>query len=86
MKKINKVNKVIYVTLIAAFALLSPTSSYSTPKLILKVQNQETTVYITKTGEKYHKDDCSYLRKSKIATTKADAIDRGYTPCSKCRP
>jgi hypothetical protein len=82
----KKINRVILVALIAAFTLLSPTSSFSTPKLILKVQNQETTVFITKTGEKYHRADCGYLRKSKIATTKADAIDRGYTPCSKCRP
>ena len=44
------------------------------------------TVYITKTGEKYHRDGCQYLRQSKIATTKQDAINAGYTPCSRCNP
>jgi hypothetical protein len=50
-------------------------------------QNQNNyTVFITETGEKYHRDGCQYLRKSKIATTKQDAISRGLTPCSKCNP
>ncbi len=44
------------------------------------------TVYITRTGEKYHRSGCQYLRQSKIAIDKADAIDRGYTACSRCNP
>ncbi len=44
------------------------------------------TVYITKTGDKYHRDGCSYLKKSKIAISKEDAIKRGKEPCSKCKP
>lgn len=44
------------------------------------------TVYITKSGEKYHRESCQYLRKSKIATTLADAKVRGYIPCSVCKP
>ncbi|XMB65214.1 MBL fold metallo-hydrolase [Cellulosilyticum sp. ST5] len=43
-----------------------------------------TTVYITKTGEKYHKDGCSSLSKSKIAISLEDAKGKGYGPCSKC--
>lgn len=42
------------------------------------------TVYITNTGEKYHRDGCSYLRKSKIPISLSDAEARGYTPCSRC--
>ncbi len=45
---------------------------------------QSITVYITKTGSKYHKDGCQYLSQSKIPITLQDAIDQGYTPCSKC--
>lgn len=75
----------ITILLLSAFTLLSPTSSFSTPKFILKVQNQDSTIFVTKSGKKYHRNDCDFLRKSKIATTKADAIERGYTPCSKCR-
>jgi hypothetical protein len=44
------------------------------------------TVYITKTGEKYHRSGCRYLSKSKIAISLANAKARGYTPCSVCRP
>ncbi len=50
-----------------------------------KQQNQEViTVYITRTGAKYHRDGCRYLSKSKIPITLKEAINRGYTPCSVC--
>lgn len=45
-----------------------------------------TVVYITKTGEKYHRDGCSSLSKSKIEIELADAQGRGYEPCKKCKP
>src|SRR5687768_12925238 len=44
------------------------------------------TVYITRTGEKYHDDGCRYLSKSKIQTTLQDAKANGYTACSVCKP
>lgn len=44
------------------------------------------TVYITKTGKKYHLSECSYLRQSKIAISLDDANANGYTPCSRCKP
>jgi hypothetical protein len=43
-----------------------------------------TTVYITRTGTKYHNAGCSYLKSSKTAISLADAVAAGYTPCSKC--
>jgi hypothetical protein len=45
-----------------------------------------TTVYITKTGTKYHRGSCQYLSQSKIAISLADAKARGYDPCSVCKP
>jgi endonuclease YncB( thermonuclease family) len=42
------------------------------------------TVYITKTGSKYHAPGCRYLRKSKIPISRSEAIARGYTPCGVC--
>ena len=42
------------------------------------------TVYITKTGSKYHRDGCRYLRKSQIAISLSDAKNRGYSACSVC--
>lgn len=43
-------------------------------------------VYITKTGEKYHRDGCRSLSKSKIPISLAEAKARGYEPCSVCNP
>ncbi len=43
------------------------------------------TVYITRTGKKYHRGSCSYLRYSKIPISLTDA-KRGYSPCAVCDP
>lgn len=44
------------------------------------------TVYITRTGSKYHANGCRYLSRSKIPISKSSARARGYTPCSVCHP
>jgi len=44
------------------------------------------TVYVTRTGSKYHNDGCRYLSQSKIAIDLTDAISKGYGPCSVCKP
>jgi Putative peptidoglycan-binding domain-containing protein len=48
--------------------------------------NQEYTVYITRTGSKYHRAGCRYLRQSQIAISLSDAKKEGYEPCSVCNP
>lgn len=58
----------------------------ATPKpTAAPVSKDNYTVYITRTGSKYHRSGCSYL-KSKIAIEKKDAIAQGYTACSRCKP
>lgn len=47
--------------------------------------NQSKTVYRTKTGKKYHRSGCSYL-KSTIPTTVNEAQVMGLGPCSVCNP
>ena len=47
--------------------------------------NQSVVVYRTRTGSKYHRSGCSYL-KSKIETTVSDAQAMGLGPCSRCNP
>jgi hypothetical protein len=47
---------------------------------------QSVTVYVTKTGKKYHRDGCRYLAASKIKTTLKEAKANGYTPCKVCHP
>jgi len=44
------------------------------------------TVYITKSGTKYHRASCRFLSKSKIAISRKEAEERGYTPCKVCKP
>ena len=44
------------------------------------------TVNITKTGEKYHKENCRYLRKSSYSINLSDAKARGYKACTVCKP
>ncbi|MBX2969856.1 MAG: hypothetical protein KF803_10840 [Cyclobacteriaceae bacterium] len=46
----------------------------------------QTTVYITNTGEKYHKQTCKYLSKSSISIELTKAKENGYTACSVCKP
>lgn len=54
--------------------------------LIGSVSIKAQTVYITKTGEKYHEKSCHHLSKFSISISLEDAKDRGYTPCKVCKP
>jgi len=48
-------------------------------------QQEERIVYVTRTGEKYHRDGCRYLSRSRISIGLKAAQAR-YSPCSVCRP
>lgn len=64
------------------------------PVLTEKVQQKENntssassqTVYVTKSGSKYHNLGCQYLKSSQIKISLQDAKSRGYEPCGKCLP
>tara|TARA_R110002050_G_scaffold202806_1_gene338017 strand:- start:17717 stop:18076 length:360 start_codon:yes stop_codon:yes gene_type:complete len=43
-------------------------------------------VYTTKTGEKYHKSSCKYLKYSKKEITLKKAKLLGYSACAVCKP
>lgn len=58
---------------------VSPSTSASS-------DNQSATVYITKTGKKYHREGCRYLARSQIPISLGDAQSQGYEPCSVCDP
>lgn len=49
-------------------------------------ENEDVVVYITETGEKYHREECSSLKDSKIETSLSEAKKAGYEPCKKCAP
>ena len=46
---------------------------------------QSLTVYVTRTGHKYHRDGCRYLRHSRFPMALGEARKR-YGACSVCRP
>jgi hypothetical protein len=46
---------------------------------------QSITVYVTRTGAKYHRDGCRYLAQSKIPMSLKEAAKR-FEPCKVCRP
>ena len=72
-------------TLRRIFCALLAAACLSAPATVRAVQ-EDTTVYITKTGECYHRGFCWHLSKSKIAVTLQEATDDGYRPCKNCRP
>ena len=81
----------------ALVACVFATSAFATPHAITqslsradtqraKPDPQAETVYVTKTGERYHRESCRSLRKSRIETTVADAKRNGFTACKVCKP
>jgi hypothetical protein len=75
----------VYAVLLL-FALVTPTpqpvAAASPPAS--PMQRMECTVYVTRTGERYHKAGCGYLRYSQAPMSRSEAIRRGYTPCKRC--
>lgn len=64
---------------------IAPTTTQQT--ITQPAQNvNNNTVYITKSGAKYHRSGCRYLKSSCIPITLSEAQSEGYTPCSVCNP
>lgn len=55
------------------------------PEVEGKAEEATEYVYVTKTGEKYHRAGCIYLRESKIRISIEEAKKK-YSPCSVCLP
>ena len=62
------------------------TTNPSTSQSNIVLDQKSYTVYITKTGKKYHRSGCRYLSKSCISISSSEAISQGYGPCSVCNP
>jgi micrococcal nuclease len=54
--------------------------------LLAQAAGGEAVVYVTNSGEKYHRENCRSLIRSKIALSLGDAVKSGYSPCSICNP
>jgi hypothetical protein len=70
--------KILSITLICLL-LLPLASCYKAPKY-------DIAVYITETGEKYHKKNCRYLNSSKIEINLSKALYDKYERCKVCKP
>lgn len=46
----------------------------------------EDTVYITRTGKKFHKKSCRYVQKDGARSISRNEAIKHYTPCSVCNP
>ncbi len=69
-------------------AAVAPTPAKPTPSPVVKPPKPrpaDVTVYVTRTGRKYHRGSCRYLRKSRIPMKLSEAKAR-YGPCSVCGP
>jgi micrococcal nuclease len=53
---------------------------------LLLLGADDTRVYVTNSGKKYHREDCGSLGRSKIEVSLEDAIQSGYEPCKVCNP
>ena len=51
----------------------------------LEIGQPNTSVYVSRTGGKYHRGDCRFVAKSKLPSTLGGVFGR-YTPCSTCAP
>ena len=63
----------------------STESESSASQLSEDTPSKDMSVYVTRTGKKYHREGCSSLRRSKIPISLAAAKQR-YGPCSRCNP
>lgn len=78
----------IVLSFLLVVGLFGISTSFNSPVYAkIKVSDQkEEMVYITKTGKKYHRAGCRYLKYSRYKITKEEAISRDYAPCKICRP
>ena len=78
--------RLLLLLLFISFSLSPSFSGTPLPAPITHLHPVQETVYITKTGSKYHKESCHHLRRSKIKIKKAAAKNAGYSACSVCKP
>lgn len=65
--------------------LISLTLIFSATTCYAYTVPDDTIVYVTPSGTKYHRKDCSYTGSVRSMTI-AEAERRGYGPCSRCDP
>jgi hypothetical protein len=72
-EKIMQKNHFVKFTLIVFFAMLAHLVSAQT-------------VYVTESGKKYHKKNCTIVKEGKKGIELKEATKQGYTACGTCKP
>lgn len=50
-------------------------------------QQSEATVYVTRTGTRFHRGRCQYVKNRPTRSmTRTKAVDYGYIACKVCKP
>ena len=75
--KRRKLLKTLGILFVVALCLITVALAYTVPS--------DTIVYITPTGSKYHREDCSYTTTVRGMTIE-QAERKGYGACSRCEP
>ncbi len=75
----------ILLTCGSAVALAERSAIWACQQHEFAVQNDSRQVFVTKTGSKYHKSSCQYLRSSRVAMALSEASKK-HAPCLSCRP
>lgn len=78
--------RILYLFLVFGFLLPAASDVQGRVVAYTVAEQKDAVVYITKTGEKYHRAGCRYLSKSQIKTTKKEAVKNGYGACKVCKP
>ncbi|WP_257670824.1 hypothetical protein [Parapedobacter tibetensis] len=73
--------RIVYLFLVLGFLMPMASNVQGREVTYTATKQKDAVVYITKTGEKYHKEGCQYLKKSQIKTTKKEAVKNGYGAC-----
>lgn len=76
----------LYLSLLLGLLYPLSTQACASPHEESAVFQKDTTVYITRTGAKYHRESCRCLSNSKIKTSKKEAVKNGYGACKVCKP
>lgn len=51
------------------------------------VQQKEATVYVTRTGTKFHKGSCFHISgRQTFSMSRSAAVKQGYGACKHCKP
>jgi hypothetical protein len=79
-------NRTAAIVLLALSILGTTLYGCTKPQRVVTTAEAATiTVYLTRTGQRYHDESCSSLAKSKRAVMLASAARR-FQPCANCKP